>query len=236
MIKLSSRMKAIADQIVPGQRVADIGTDHANIPIYLFQKKISTKIILTDSKDGPLLKAKSNLESHGLLDVLTDIRKGNGLAVLNSKEVDAVIIAGMGGLLIIEILAADLKKSMSFSQFVLQPRSAAAELRAWLAANHFSIVGEHLAEEGNRICEILTVRPAFSHLDAESFSEEIDFEIPPLLLAARDPLFDAFLNAKILHVEAILDTLANVNTPPAQKRKLILENHLKALKERKTLL
>ena len=236
MVKLSSRMKAIADQVPSGQSVADIGTDHAIIPIYLFEGNFSNKIILTDSKEGPLQKARANLQRHGLLNVLTDLRMGEGLSVLKPAEVDVVIIAGMGGLLITEILSADIKKSLTFPYFILQPRTASSELRIWLNNNNFSIVAEHLAKEGSRICEIITVKPASSHLSGEVFSEAIDFEIPPLLAVASDPLLNKFVDAKISNTQAILDTLESAESADSKKRRLVLENRLTILKERKNML
>jgi tRNA A22 N-methylase len=102
--------------------------------------------------------------------------------------------------------------------------------------NNFLIVGEHLAQEGQRICEIITVKPSTFHFVGEKFLDEIDFEIPPMLAALHDPLLDTFLNDKILKTQVILDALENIKSVESKKRKLILENRLKILKERKTVL
>lgn len=236
MVKLSPRMKAIANQIIPGQSVADIGTDHAYIPIYLFQKKISPKIILTDINEGPLEKARIRLQSVGLYDDLNDIRKGSGLSVLEPAEVDAVVVAGMGGLLIAEMLAADINKSITFSRFVLQPRTASSDLRVWLTTNGFSIIGEHLAKEGKRICEIITATPFVFSANGEKFLEEIDFEIPPMLVESKDPLLEAFLCDKISKTQEIIRALRNEKSSESKNRNIALEDRIKALNERKTAL
>lgn len=237
MIKLSSRLQAIADQILPGQSVVDIGTDHAFIPIYLFQNKLVSKIILTDSREGPLEKARVHLQNVGLSDELNDIRAGNGLSVLAPAEVNAVVIAGMGGLLIVEILAFDIEKSKTFTRLVLQPRSASSDLRRWLDLQGFSIIGEHLAKEGKRICEIITVVPITLRFEEkENFSEEIDYEIPPILMKNKDPLLYEFLNDKIVSTQKILDHLSQEKSIESTERKYSLKKRIKILNERKTML
>ncbi|NCB41759.1 MAG: SAM-dependent methyltransferase [Clostridia bacterium] len=236
MINLSPRMNAIANQILPGQSVADIGTDHACIPIYLHQSNISSKIILTDSKKGPLQKAKANFQRFGLSDVLTDVRLGNGLSVLAPSEVDAVIIAGMGGSLIAEILAADLNKSMTFSHYVLQPQTTSSELRAWLNHHNFSIVGECLVQEGSRICEVITVKPSTFCSFGEDFVQEMDYEIPRILFESKDPLLKKFIEDKISKTQKILNHLALNESCESKKRELILKNRLRTLEERKATL
>lgn len=233
MIKLSPRMKAIADQISPGQSVADIGTDHAYVPIYLFQNKLSSKIILTDIKEGPLKKAIAHLDSVGLYDHLNDIRRGSGISVLEASEVDTVVIAGMGGLLIVEMLAADINKSKTFLRFVLQPRTASSDLRKWLSSTGFSIIGEHLAKEGKRICEIITATPSEFCLEGEIFLEEIDFEVPPLLTESNDPLLKTFLSDKISKTQTIINALEYEKASDSKDRVINLKNKIKTLTERK---
>jgi tRNA (adenine22-N1)-methyltransferase len=233
MIKLSARMQAIADEILPGRSVADIGTDHAMLPIYLYENGISPKIILTDSKEGPLLKARANLEKFKLLDFISDLRLGSGLSVLQPGEIDTVVIAGMGGLLISGILGEDPGKSRSFSSFVLQPRTAADELRAWLDASGFSIVNEKLAAEGNRISEIFTVSSCESASGKEEFQEEMDFEIPPLLLQLKDPMIGALIDKKIKQSREILENLAKSESAVTREASASLDLRIQRLNERK---
>lgn len=233
MITLSARMKAIADEILPGQSVADIGTDHAMLPIYLYEKGISPKIILTDSKEGPLCKARANLCKFGLQDSVSDLRLGSGLSVLQAAETDAVVIAGMGGLLICDILGANLEKTRSFSRLVLQPRTAAEELRTWLHAGGFSIVNEKLAAEGNRISEIITVSPCESVLGKEEFHDALDFEIPPLLFRLKDPLTGSFIDKKIRQAREILDNLSKSESAFSREASAGVGLRIQQLNERK---
>lgn len=138
--------------------MADIGTDHGFLPVYLSENGISPHVVLADASSGSLDKARENCRKEAP-DAAFDFRLGNGLEVLSSGEVDVVVIAGMGGILIAEILAADPKKTRSFGRFILQPRNNIGRLRAYLLSHGFVIVKEQLVRERKFICEILTAEP-----------------------------------------------------------------------------
>ena len=110
MIKLSDRLEKIYDRIEPGERVADIGADHALLPIALYARGRTRALILSDLRPGPLEKARANLRR--LLPGATfDLRLGDGLAPYARGEVDVAVIAGMCGRLIADILSADAEKA-----------------------------------------------------------------------------------------------------------------------------
>ncbi len=153
MIQIPKRLAAMAEYIHWGERVADIGTDHGLLPIFLFNQKISPKVILSDIRPGPLEKAKANLLAYSP-EMAADLRLGNGLETLRSGEVDTVVIAGMGGMMITEILAKDQKKTRSFRKYILQPRNGQDKLRIWLYKNGYTVNKERLVKEGNHICEV----------------------------------------------------------------------------------
>ncbi|MDR2295430.1 MAG: class I SAM-dependent methyltransferase [Clostridiales Family XIII bacterium] len=159
MIKLSDRLEKIYDLIGPGERVADIGADHALLPIALYARGRTRALILSDARPGPLEKTRANLKRR-LPGALFDVRLGDGLAPYARGEVDVAVIAGMGGRIIADILSADAEKARSFGRYILQPRNAADKLRARLAALGFVVLDEVLATEGRFICEILCAAPA----------------------------------------------------------------------------
>ncbi len=233
MMKPSARMKAIIDQVMSGETIADIGTDHAIIPIYLYKNGISPKVILTDSKEGPLHKARMNLEKFNLLAAISDIRLGDGLSVLKPGEVDTVIIAGMGGLLISDILEREIQKTRTFKRFILQPRTAADELREWLNNNGFSIINEKLSVERGRVCEIITALPGESWPDKEVFCCEMDYEIPPLLFQCKDPLLGLFVDKKIRQAQDISDNVMKSKSKCPTMTPATAENRIHQLLERK---
>jgi len=194
MIKLSERLQKIADFIEQGESVADIGTDHGYLPIALRESGKSPFVILSDINAGPLEKARANIERY-LPDERFDIRIGSGLETLKPGEVDAVVIAGMGGLLIADILGEDLIKTKTFRKLILQPRTAQNKLRAWLYAHGFAITDEALAREGKYLCEIIAAAPCSDSM--KEMPDEIDLEISPLLFAKNEPLLVEFIENKV---------------------------------------
>ncbi|HSN58237.1 MAG TPA: class I SAM-dependent methyltransferase, partial [Clostridiaceae bacterium] len=102
-MELSIRLGKTASMVEPCECVADIGTDHAYIPIYLVEKGVCSRAIASDINRGPIRKAERNISLHGL-DGKIECRIGPGLGTLKKGEADAVIIAGMGGNLIRDIL------------------------------------------------------------------------------------------------------------------------------------
>ena len=103
MNELSKRLQAVADLVTETECVADIGTDHAYIPIYLVEQKKVKKALAMDVNEGPLIRAKEHVEEAGLQEVI-EMRQSDGLKQLHSGEAQAVIIAGMGGGLVMRIL------------------------------------------------------------------------------------------------------------------------------------
>lgn len=155
MIELTNRLKSIALEIYSGESMADIGTDHGFLPIYLWQCGMCDKVIMTDVSRGSLSKAMADAEAAAPGQTF-DFRLGNGLEVIDAEEVDDIVIAGMGGELIRDILAEDIVKTKTFKKFILQPRSRSGVLRQWLDVNGFGIAEESIVEEGPRVCEIIT--------------------------------------------------------------------------------
>jgi tRNA (adenine22-N1)-methyltransferase len=214
MLKLSDRLEKICSMIARGERVADIGADHALLPIALFERGVTRALILSDIRPGPLEKARANTERR-LPGAAFDIRLGSGLAPLAMGEADVVVIAGMGGLLIADILSADPEKSRSFGRYILQPRSAADKLRVRLAELGFIIWDEALAREGRFICEIICASPRVRAGAAERREEGgaedsssgrarellaaggLSAEISPLLIRKSEPLLAEWLERKI---------------------------------------
>src|SRR5665648_647206 len=142
MIKLSERLEIIANLIDENETMADIGTDHGFLPVALWERGICKKIILSDVNKGPLEKASQNIKATNP-GIEFDLRLGNGLETISSGEVSTLVIAGMGGVLITEILGADLEKSKSFKKIILQPRNGQSKLRYWLLTNGFEIIKEN---------------------------------------------------------------------------------------------
>ena len=184
-MQLSKRLQCIADFVLPGDRIVDVGTDHAYIPIWLLQTGRVAAAIATDLRAGPLERARLDAEHAGVADRL-QLRLCDGLAGTKAEEVDPVLIAGMGGETILHILAeAPWTKE---KRLILQPQTKQEELRSWLGANGYTISDAALAYDTGRIYLVWLVgageMPPFSGVDAP-------------LLAHRDALLRPYLDDQI---------------------------------------
>lgn len=202
-MKLSPRLQTIADFVEKDKIVADIGTDHGYVPVYLLKNGISTKAIAGDVNEGPLKNAKEYIHKNQLSNKI-ETRLGDGLEVINPNEVDTVIIAGMGGLLIRDILEANKLITDSVDRFILQPMVASDDLRRYLHENGFRILDEKLAREKDRFYEIMVVEHGY-----ESIDNELYYEIGKKLVENKDELLVDFLNKKVKAIEKILNNLKN---------------------------
>lgn len=170
MVSLDKRLSMVASMVRHGSRVADIGTDHAYLPVHLVQAGICPSGIAADIRSGPLEAARRTVTEAGLTDAIA-LRLGDGLAPVAADEVEDIVIAGMGGETIVEILsAADWVKDTRF-QLVLQPMTRAEELRRWLLTNGFVSTEERLVQDGHRLYPVMTA----AYIAAEPETDEYVF-------------------------------------------------------------
>ena len=149
MPRLGKRLLKIAEFIPAGSRVADIGTDHAVLPIHLIRSGLASLVIATDINKKPLGKAAENIDAAALSDYIT-LRLGDGLSCIEPNEVDTIIIAGMGGELIADILnSAPWLKDGSY-RLILQPMTRGERLREYLRLNRFTPVKEEAGLDAGR--------------------------------------------------------------------------------------
>lgn len=148
MQKISDRLIRVAELVPEGSRLADVGTDHGYVPIWLLEKGIIPSAIAMDVNRGPLLRARENRDRYGYQKVM-ELRLSNGLEKLRPGEADTVLIAGMGGPLMIQILEDGRENSQGVSAWVLQPQSEIPSVRRYLITHGFNIVDEiMLIDEG----------------------------------------------------------------------------------------
>ncbi len=197
---ITPRLRAILDR-VDANTAADIGTDHAYVPIRLIKDKKAKRVIASDVREGPAEIAKANIEKYGLGDRI-EVRLGSGLSVLEKNEVDTVIIAGMGGELIRDIIASDEDKARA-SKLVLQPMNSQYELRKYLISNGFTIYDEDISIEGFKVYNLLLVKNGKS----AEFENDVDYHIPPYLTSHRN--FRKFYEKKKREFEKVVKGLEN---------------------------
>lgn len=192
---ITPRLKCIL-KYVNKKTVADIGTDHAYIPIRLILDGICDKVIASDIKPGPVGAAKRHVSKYGLSEFI-EIRLGEGLKPIEAGEAEQIIIAGMGGEMIMKILEQEPKKAKA-AQLILQPMNAQYELRRFLHENGYSIVTEDIASEGAKVYNLIVSQGG----EQAPFSRDFDYHIPPYLTEHK--LFPEFLDKKIREYKKII--------------------------------
>lgn len=157
-MKLTPRLQAIADLIAPNSKVADVGSDHGYLAVYLYQMNKGIKPIASDVNAGPVENAKATLAEEGLLDAI-EVRLGGGLLPYALGETNIAVIAGMGGILIKDIIMESMDKVKAMDYLVLQPMTQQPFLRQWLVENGFEIFNERFVTEGAKFYEIFCIKP-----------------------------------------------------------------------------
>jgi len=211
-MKLSKRLQTIADFVKKNSVVADIGTDHAHIPIYLIENKIIDKAYACDINKGPLEKAKENIENFGVSKNIV-LRLSNGLDKMSNKEVDTIIIAGMGGELIIDIL----ERGKSFfdkkNTFILSPHTKTDEVRDYLLRKGFEILKEDMCIEEGKFYTVMEVR----YTENKLMYSEAELLYGKFLIENKHPVLLEFLKKE---EEKYISILSNIGLNEDRKKEL----------------
>ncbi|MGE5329673.1 MAG: tRNA (adenine(22)-N(1))-methyltransferase [Deltaproteobacteria bacterium] len=209
-MKLSSRLQCIANLIETCEAAADIGTDHAYLPIYLIHSQICKKVIACDVRNEPVKKAQRNVRKAGLADKI-EVRLGNGLEVVKESEAESIIISGMGGTQITRILEGGQAIIRTFQSLILQPMTQHFELRNWLKNNNYEIVDEDLCKEDGRIYLILKVDCKTKNQDG------INIYFGNILFKKRHPLLAEYIKKYIKEFEDVKLELLSTNSAKLNK-------------------
>ena len=155
---ISKRLLCCAALVPDGARLADIGTDHGYLPIWLLEHNKISHAIAADLRVHPLRAARVNAAKFAANERM-ELRLSNGLSGIGPDEADTIVCAGMGGDLIVEILAACPWLHDAPYTLILQPQSAGQELRRWLGENGFAIECEQLVQDGKFLYTVLRAHP-----------------------------------------------------------------------------
>ncbi len=186
-MKLDSRLTAIADLVRKDKKFADIGTDHAYLPVHLVENGIIRRAIAADLRVGPLENAKDTVVSHNLADKI-ELRLSDGLENFSANEVDEIAVAGMGGILISSFIERTEWLKNGDTHLILQPMTHVEEVRKSLFDNGFIIDREIVAEDGDKLYVVIS---AYYYGDATAYTE-LD------LIVGRLPYNDDSLSKKYL--------------------------------------
>lgn len=193
--------------------MADIGSDHALLPLWLLENGKTDSAIAGELGDGPFLRAKEAGLVHGQKKNFS-VRQGDGLQVLLPAEVETVVIAGMGGDLIAEILGYSLEKSRSFARYILQPMKHEAVLRKWLTEQGWRIRKERLILENEKYYAAMEVFPG---KNAEKLSD-LEVLLGPCLLQSKEENVQVWLRRMQQKYERIAQSVANSHTASEEEK------------------
>ena len=201
MIKLSKRLETISSLVPRGSKVIDIGCDHGLLDIYLYQKKISQKIIASDVNENALNNAKKNIEKNNLSKNI-ETRLGNGLDTLNdSDDINTIVISGMGAHTAIGILKTNIKKLEKINTIVIQSNTKIDFLRKEIIKLNYIIDNEILVKDNNKIYTIIR----FIKGKKKYNKKELFFG--PILLKENSKLFQEYNKIEMQKINLLLKLL-----------------------------
>lgn len=241
---LSKRLTAIARRLTPGSVLADIGSDHALLPIYAVSEGICKRAIAGELNEGPFRTAQANVVAAGLGGRI-DVRKGDGLTVIAPDEADHVVIAGMGGATMTAILETGRDRLAGTDKLLLQPNVGAPLVRRWLLDNGWLLQDECVVEEDGLHYEILEARPAVTRGDKEQLRQlyapldldgltvhaELQLELGPHLLRRPMPAFIAMWQAELAKRDRIAHRMRNARHADAVAKRETLEQETNVIRE-----
>ena len=201
MIKLSKRLNKIAELVDFGASVIDVGTDHGYVPNFLCEKKISRDIIATDISKNSLEKSIELTRERDNEKYIRNIL-ANGIVKENR---DNIIIAGLGGIQIAEIILNSIEIARSAKKLILQPMQKTNILRRELNNMGFEIIDEEIIFEDDRYFEIILAR----YFGEIKNLEEVDFYFSKSLMEKKDKVYLDFLRERQRELEKILSNINN---------------------------
>lgn len=223
-MQLSIRLSAIAKCVPQGSRVIDVGTDHAYIPIYLSERGIVKSCLATDINKGPLEKAKKNLVMHKINNVY--LKQTNGLEGISTDVGDVIMISGMGGYLIIDILERGKELVKRVNKLILQPQQDIDKVRRYLHSIGFKIEDEDFVQDEEKYYTIIVAVPG-----EECYEKDYEYTYGKCLIEKKLPLFKTWIIEKRSKQEEIYLALKSQDSQSALKRKEELMHEIQTLKE-----
>ena len=187
-MRLSKRLKAISEFITDGDKIIDIGCDHALLDIYIYENFNDVNVIASDIHEGAIKAANKNIEKHNLISKI-DVRMGDGLTVVNKDEINTILISGMGYNTIVKILS-DSEKIENVEKIIVQSNTDIVKLRKSIIKLGYKITKEKLVEDNEIIYTIIEFRKG-----KEKYSYE-ELYYGPYLLKNKDVIFYEYYNKK----------------------------------------
>lgn len=223
-LALQPRLQLLADMVPAGSRLADVGTDHGYLPVYLLQQGRISRAIASDIVDGPLQHARQTAAEYEVDGI--DFRLCPGLDAIAPHEADTVVIAGMGGETIQAILSAAPWTADGSHLLLLQPMTKVEYLRKWLVDNGYAFTEERLVWDKDHLYPVFAVRGGTQ---------------PPLTAAQQyggvlldsDPLYGAYLDERIGKLQKAVEGLQKSSVVESTVKVKELTELCRILKEKR---
>ncbi len=206
---LTERLLKVKNLVEKSNTVLDVGTDHGYVPISLITEKRAEKVIAADINEGPLKNADKNIRLAGLSEFI-ELRLGSGLVPVQKGEADTVIIAGMGGILIADILKESYQKVIDVKRLILQPMYSQEILRKYLIENGFEIIKEYLVKENEKIYNIIDAKPG---KEKRSYDEESFLKFGHPEIIDRDETYYHYIEKRKNHAVKLYESLKKAKQP-----------------------
>lgn len=224
--KMNLRLNTLAKMVDSGSRVADIGTDHAYLPIELVKNGKIDFAIASDVAAGPLENAKTDIAEAGL-SAQIETRLGNGLeTVTHQDQIDTVVIAGMGGKLMVDILDVAWSKEYQFDTLVLEPNIGEAGVRNWLMMHNYQIMDERLIAEAGHTYELIKAKLT----DTKHDLTEKEIFFGPFILQEKNPVFYQKWEGQLAYNQKLLQNLNKAKKKDEDRIKEV-NHHIKLIEE-----
>ena len=221
---LSDRLDMSAGMVTPGYRLADVGTDHGFVPIWLIRNGIIPSAIAMDINRGPLERAAEHIREAGL-EQFIETRLSDGLAALKTDEADSVVIAGMGGALTVRILSGNPAADLNIHELILQPQSEIAKVRYYLEESGWKIDREDMVLEDGKFYPAMHCIPGKMHLTPRQA------EYGPLLLKEKHPVLLQYLKFRERVLNDNLQSLRKAESDKADERRREILGQLEEIRE-----
>lgn len=223
-MQLSTRLSALVKYVPQGSRVIDVGTDHAYIPIYLIKHHIAMSCLATDINKGPLEKAAHNIKQYGINEIR--LKQTNGLEGVSEADGDVIMISGMGGYLIIDILERAKTLVGGIKKLILQPQQDIDEVRKYLHQIGFRIEDEDFVIDDDKYYTVIVAVHG-----EEQYEHPYEYIYGRCLINKSIPVFKEWMLKKEEKLEEISEALKDKDSEAARKRQEELAKELAMHKE-----
>lgn len=218
-MKINKRLKTIGDLVEANSFCLDVGCDHAFLDIYLVKKNKNIKAVASDVLKGPLKQAQLNIKKEGLEKEI-ETRLGNGLDTY-TKDIDTVIISGMGGRNMIGIFNNNIKVLKKIKTIIISPNNYQIDVKKYLCHKGFYIEDEVLVKDGKFIYQIIKLKQGRKRYTKK------EYFFGPILLTKKDQLFKEYYTRETISRRILI----NILPKNYRLKKLLIKKEIKMLEE-----